>query len=111
MMVSLSIFLNLRYRSPSTTEDEFNRAAAWLALIFYTILFPIAVTFVTYKYNYLWFQQDFSRRFDSLTLGLYVNSKMSAIMYGLIMFRQLAIILVAVLSDFSLLQITLALYI
>lgn len=107
----MSIFLNLRYRSPSNTEDEFNRAAAWLALIFYTVVFPIVVTFVTYKYNYLWFQQEFCRRFDSLTLGLYVNSKLSAIMYGLVMFRQLAIILVAVLSDVSILQITIALYV
>ena len=55
MMVTLSIFLNLRYRSPAGLEDEVNRAVAWIALFGYSVMFPLLVTFFTYKYNYLWF--------------------------------------------------------
>lgn len=110
MMVTMSIFLNIRYRSTEGLENQVNRAAAWLTLVFYSVLFPLAVMFVTYRYNYLWFQEQFNRRFGSLTLALYVQSACSAMMYGLNMLRQFSIIFIAVTSDQCILQITATLY-
>lgn len=110
MMVTMSIFLNFRFRGNEELEDKINRFAAGTMLVFYSILFPLVVTFVLYKYYYKWQLPEFARMFDSLTVALYVHSGMSSIMYGLSMIRQFIIVFIAVRFDFSLLQFTVALY-
>jgi len=54
MIVTTSIFLNFKYGEKVTFEDKLNRFAAGYCLVFYSILFPVVVTFVLWKYFYKW---------------------------------------------------------
>jgi hypothetical protein len=102
MIVTMSVFLNFRYSEKVTFEDKLNRFAAGFSLVCYSILFPVAVTWVLCKYFYKWQLPEFAVKFDSLTISLYVHSSWSAALYGLSMIRQFIIIFLAVKLEFNL---------